>query len=450
MLGGVVGVGIGVAVAVFLMGLDFVTRLRLVEPRLIFALPLFGAALGALYDRVGREASRGMSVIFEALGEPPRPRDGEHESEDRETSRATPHVARVPGVMGILVLVGTWLTHLGGGSAGREGTAVQLGASMASSLARRLRLTEELQRRLIVAGIAGGFGAVFGTPIAGVAFACEVRRVGRPRFEGLGGAVLAAWVGDQVCAALGVVHTGFPLVHAPIDPQVALLWPTLGLALGLALIVYIELVERLKRLTTTHLRSRAVRLAVGGVIIAALAASDRWATALDPHAHVGPILDALGLGVPTILRAFVDPTLPLWSWAVKLVLTALTLGFGFVGGEVTPLFFVGATLGSVVARVLGLPLEVGAAAGMAAAFGAAANTPIALSIMAVELFGFDIAPHALAVSYIAWLVVGRRSIYEQQPGLAEKVSIVEWFGRSTAEPKLRPPSHKSGAPVDDD
>jgi H+/Cl- antiporter ClcA len=122
----------------------------------------------------------------------------------------------------------------------------------------------------------------------------------------------------------------------------------------------------------------------------------------------------LGLGVPTIVRAFTDPHLPVYAFAVKLVFTAVTLSAGYLGGEVTPLFFVGATLGNVLGRALGLPLDMAAGVGLAALFGAAANTPIALSIMAIELLGANVAPHVVIVSVIAYLLSGHRGIYPAQ------------------------------------
>jgi H+/Cl- antiporter ClcA len=124
--------------------------------------------------------------------------------------------------------------------------------------------------------------------------------------------------------------------------------------------------------------------------------------------------DYLGLGVPMILRSFEDPTLPVYAFAAKLLFTAVTLGAGFLGGEVTPLFFVGAALGNVLARLLGLPLELGAGVGLAAVFAAASNTPLALSIMAVELLGAAVFPHAALVCVVAYLLTGHRSIYSAQ------------------------------------
>jgi H+/Cl- antiporter ClcA len=149
--------------------------------------------------------------------------------------------------------------------------------------------------------------------------------------------------------------------------------------------------------------------------------------------------DYLGLGVPTIVRAFHDPSLPWFAFAAKIAFTAITLAAGFVGGEVTPLFFVGATLGAVLARVLGLPIELGAGVGLAAVFGAAANTPIALSIMAVELLGGNAMPHVLIVAVLAFLLSGHRGIYPAQRLLRTKHGL--HLGRPTAlrDYESRPP-----------
>jgi H+/Cl- antiporter ClcA len=148
-------------------------------------------------------------------------------------------------------------------------------------------------------------------------------------------------------------------------------------------------------------------MAVGGVLIIGL-----W--------QLAGTTDWLGLGVPTIVRAFTDPTLPASAFAWKLVFTAVTLGMGFLGGEVTPLFFIGACLGSVLARLVGVPLELGAGVGLAAVFASASNTPLALSVMAVELLGASVLPHVVIVCVAAYLFSGHRSIYPAQRVLHAK------------------------------
>src|SRR5580692_6735581 len=164
---------------------------------------------------------------------------------------------------------------------------------------------------------------------------------------------------------------------------------------------FVELTHRLKRVFAARVARLPLRMAVGGAAVVLL-----W--------KVFGTSDYLGLGVPMILRAFSDPTLPVYAFAAKILFTSVTLASGFLGGEVTPLFFVGATLGSVLARAIGLPIPLGAGVGLAAVFGAAANTPLALSIMAVELLGAPIFPHVVLVCVIAYLLSGHRSIYPAQ------------------------------------
>jgi H+/Cl- antiporter ClcA len=165
--------------------------------------------------------------------------------------------------------------------------------------------------------------------------------------------------------------------------------------------VFIELTHALKRLSETRLRRLPLRMFVGGLVVVGL-----W--------QLVGTSDYLGLGVPTIVRAFSDPDLPAYAFALKLAFTAVTLGAGFLGGEVTPLFFIGAALGSVFARALGIPIELGAGVGLAAVFAAASNTPLALSVMAVELLGVQVLPHVVIVCVVAYALTGRRSIYSSQ------------------------------------
>jgi H+/Cl- antiporter ClcA len=170
---------------------------------------------------------------------------------------------------------------------------------------------------------------------------------------------------------------------------------------ALVTVAFIELTHGLKKLGQRYVARLPLRMFVGGLTVVLL-----W--------KVAGTSDYLGLGVPTIVRAFTDPELASSAFALKLLFTAVTLSAGFLGGEVTPLFFVGAALGNVLAQLLGLPLALGAGVGLAAVFAAASNTPLALSIMAVELMGAHALPHALIVCLVAYLLTGRRSIYPSQ------------------------------------
>jgi H+/Cl- antiporter ClcA len=233
-------------------------------------------------------------------------------------------------------------------------------------------------------------------------FGLEVVTVGRMSYESLLPALVASVVGDLVTRGLGIHHTVYPTPTAlALSPEVLARWLVFAVAVALVAVVFVEGTHLLKKTLEKHVKALPVRMALGGAAVVAL-----WQL-VGTDAY-------LGLGVPTIVRAFTDASLPPSAFAWKLLFTAVTLGSGFLGGEVTPLFFVGATLGNDLARVLGLPVDLGAAVGMAALFAAAANTPLALSLMAVELVGAGVLPHVMIVATVAYLLTGHRGIYPSQ------------------------------------
>jgi H+/Cl- antiporter ClcA len=386
-LGALVGGACGVASAALLELLELVTRFRGGHEWIVYGLPLAGLGVGAIYERWGNGIKGGNSLIIDTI----------HDDSPQIPLRMAP-----------MVLIGTVLTHLFGGSAGREGTAVQMGASLADAIAHRFRVDGDLRRVVIAAGIAGGFGSVFGTPIAGLIFGLEVICIGRIEYDALIPALVAAIVGDRITRALGIVHTAYPALR-PIPFSVGLAGKLVLVAgaMALATIAFIELTHFIKARLERQVPRLPIRMFLGGAAVVAM-----WRL-------VGSS-DYLGLGIPTIVRAFADPHLPVYSFAVKIVFTAVTLGCGFLGGEVTPLFFIGATLGNVLARLLGIPIELGAAVGLAAVFGAAANTPLALSIMVVELVGSAVLPYVVIVAVFSYLLSGHRGIYPAQRLLRRK------------------------------
>jgi len=381
LLGSLVGAVCGVASALFLSLLDEATALRERHSLIVYTLPLAGLVIGALYAKWGAPIRGGNNLVLDTV----------HEGNRQLPLRMAP-----------MVLVGTVLTHLFGGSAGREGTAVQMGGSLADAIAHRFRVSADTRRELLAAGIAGGFGSVFGTPIAGAVFGLEVVVVGRLGYEALLPALVASVVGDLVTRGLGISHTVYPVPAAlPLTVDVLARWLVFAVAVAGVAILFVEGTHRLKKLLEGRVPSLPLRMALGGLAVVGL-----WKlSGTDAY---------LGLGVPTIVRAFVDPALPQSAFAWKLLFTAVTLAAGFLGGEVTPLFFIGAALGNVLARLLGLPVDLGAAVGMAALFAAAANTPLALSIMAVELVGASALPHVAIVATVAYLLTGHRGIYPAQ------------------------------------
>jgi len=386
-LGVVIGVLCGVASAVFLQLLEIATATREADERLVWALPFAGLAIGWIYERWGESILAGNNLVIDAIHD-----EG----------------PEIPVRMAPMVLLGTVLTHLFGGSAGREGTAVQMGASLSDALCRLGGLVGAMRRRLLAAGVAGGFGSVFGTPFAGAVFGLEFVVLGRIEYDALVPALVASVVGDMTTRALGVVHSVYPLVAPePLGPSMLLRWHVFAVAVAATSIAFIEATHFLKRRGALLLPRLPLRMFAGGLALVVL-----W--------RIAGTSEYLGLGVPTILRAFDDPALPPWTFAAKALFTAVTLGAGFLGGEVTPLFFVGATLGNALAGPLGLPLDLAAGVGMAAVFATAANAPLSLSVMAAELLGASVFPHVAIVCTIAWVLGGHRSLYPRQRILGRK------------------------------
>ncbi len=373
-----IGLACGASSALFLFCLERVTETRLANEWLVYLLPVAGALIGLAWQRFGKPIKRGSNLVI-----------------DTSHSSGAP---RLPTRLAPMVLIGTLLTHLFGGSAGREGTAVQIGATLADLVASRF--SPSTRRMMLMAGVAGGFGSVFGTPWAGAVFAMEFVVFGRAEVEAFVPALISAMVGDLTTRSLGIAHTPYPTV-APVAVTLTLLgkWLIVAVAVALVTAVFITSTEWLKH--RLEALPQAARMALGGVVVVAL-----WKL-------VGTS-DYLGLGVPGIVRAFSQPLSFAFAW--KLLFTVVTIGTGFIGGEVTPLFFVGATLGSELGAQLGIPIPLAAGVGLAAVFGAASKAPLALSVMAVELLGIGVLPHVLLVCVVASLLTGRRTIYPAQFG----------------------------------
>ncbi len=383
---------VGSASALFLWSLDRVTRLQWEFGWLLFLLPVAGVAVGFLYQWVGQSAEGGNNLILEQIHAPG---------------------GGVPRRMAPLILVATVVTHLFGGSAGREGTAVQMGGSIASGIGRWARLGEGEMRILLMAGVAAGFGAVFGTPLAGAIFALEVLTIGTVRYEALLPCFLAAVVGDWTCQAWQIQHTTYHIAFGNGE-KLHLDWLLLGkvavagVAFGLVSRCFAELSHRATAFFKKICPRAALRPALGGLLVIGLV------YALGTR-------DYLGLGVSSpdpngvsITGFFGSATLQPWSWWWKIVFTVVTLSCGFKGGEVTPLFFIGAALGNALAGPLGGPADLFAALGFVAVFAGAANTPLACAIMGLELFGATHAVYIATACFLAYMCSGHSGIYLSQ------------------------------------
>ena len=381
-MGASIGLLAGTASAIFMWLLDRSIHLRSQHLWLVALLPAFGILSAWLYGTFGKQSEGGSTLILDEVLE---------------------FQGRVPSRMAPLVLLGTLLTHLGGGSAGREGTALQMGASLARTVGKLpwpwLRLTRSRQRLLLMAGVAAGFGSLFGTPVAGAIFGMEVITVGKIHYEGLLLCTAASLVADAVCRGLGASHSHF-------HPQALALSWSLGLKLALfalpvALVAggFSELSHGLARSTRRWFAQPYLRAGLGGLAVIALALAFRTT-------------DYLNLGIIWLPRVFegTGPVPPL-AFAAKFLFTVVTLGFGFKGGEVTPLFVIGALLGASLAPALGLPVPFIAAIGFIALFAAASNTPLASVFMGIELFGAGFTGPLVITCFLAYILVGHRGIY---------------------------------------
>ncbi len=389
----------GAACALFLRLLDGVTRARFVHPALLWALPLAGVGVAYLYERHGKNAAEGNNLILSAI------HSARSEAPDDDSSL-------VPRRMAPLILLATLVTHLFGGSAGREGTAVQMGGALAASWARVLRLDARSKRLALLCGLAAGFAGVFGTPLAGAVFALEVLWRGRLETEDAPMCLLAALGADWFSRALGTHHETYVLTWVPSagvgEITLAVKVALAAIAFGWAARGFIELTERLAHLFKTRLKNPLARPFVGGIGIILLTG------AIGTRDYLGLSVSSPDPRAVTLASAFGGGGVPPFAWLGKLVFTALTLGSGFKGGEVTPLFFVGATLGHALAGPLGVPVALLAAIGFVAVFAGASKTPLASTLLGIELFGAHGAALFAVACFVATRAGGSRGLYGAQ------------------------------------
>ena len=386
-----VGLMGGTASAVLLVSLEWATKTREAHKGIIALLPLAGLFVGCLYQYWGTTVAAGNNLILDEI----------HAEADTQQA--------IPFRMTPLILLGTFLTHLFGGSAGREGTAIQTGASLADQLTRPFHLDLHSRRVLLMAGISAGFGSVFGTPLAGAVFGIEVLTLGTISYEALAPCLLAAFVGDLTTRAWGVKHTLYQVTEIPHLSVTALVYAAVaGAVFGLVALLFARLMHAVSAAFKSAIAWPPLRPFAGGIIVAGAV----FAIGTTKY---------IGLGIPTTLAAF-SSRLPPYDWALKLMFTVVTLGSGFKGGEVTPLFFIGATLGNALSHLLPLPPSLLAGMGFVAVFAGASNTPLASSLMAMELFGAEAGTYAAIACVFSYLFSGQTGIYHSQRVVTTKYS----------------------------
>jgi len=378
----IVGVLVGFGTGAFLRTLAWTSGQFARYPNYYLLLPATLAVCSILVSRLAPDAAgHGTEKVIEAVHK---------------------RMGRIPLMVVPVKLVATVITLAGGGSAGKEGPCAQIGAGLASAFGGLLRLNDVDRRKLVICGISAGFATVFGTPIAGALFGVEVLVLGQMMYDVLFPSFVAGIIGFHVASRLGV---SYPRLAARIIPPVTG-WSfaemvMLGIWCGLIALLFIELMKGTRRLFERLPWPSAAKAFLGGALLA----------------FIGTVISTryLGLGLDSIEAGLGGAALPAGAPLMKAIATAITLGSGGSGGVVTPIFFIGTAAGNLFAALFHEPLiATFSAIGMVALLAGAANTPVAASVMAMELFGASIAPHAAVACMVSFLIVGYRSIYPSQ------------------------------------
>ena len=382
------GLLIGVVGYVFHHAIEVATQFRLAHPWLLLCLPVGGAAIALVYHVCGMDHDKGTNQVLITLRE-----------DEPMRLRTAP-----------LIFLSPTLTHLVGGSSGREGAALQLGASIASKISKTLRFEEHDSRIFTACGMAAGFSALFGTPLSAAVFSLEVLRIGVLQYAALVPALIASFTGYLVSTALGSHPTFYAVSDLPGVTPIAILQVTvLGIACGLVARLFCEAMHKAHHLYDRHLPNAYIRAAVGGLLVLAL-------TAIVGLVHGGilsyPIYN--GAGGELIGAATGGGDVAPWSFLLKILFTAVTLGAGFKGGEIVPAFATGATFGCTLAPLLGLSASFGGGAGMVALFCGVTNCPLTSILLAYELFGGAGLPLMALTIAVAYPASGYCSLYAQQ------------------------------------
>ena len=370
----------GTASAFLLFSLEWATNTRAQHQWLIWLLPFAGFLVGWIYLHFGEHVERGNNLLIDEIHDPKK---------------------TIPLRMAPFIFFGNVISILFGASVGREGTAVQMGGSLADQICHLFKLTPENRRIVLMAGISAGFASVFGTPLAGAIFGLEVLVIGKMRYDAIFPCVSAAIIADQISILWGVQHTHYRIAMIPPISIWGLIMTLIaGVIFGLVARIFTNSSHTLSSWFKQIISYSPLRPFIGGIAIILAT----YALGTDRY---------IGLGISTIVESFNQPIAG-YDFLGKMVLTVTSLSSGFKGGEVTPLFYIGSKLGNALAPILHMPFALLAGIGFVAVFAGAANTPIASVIMAIELFGAEIGVYALIACVISYLFSGASGIYKSQ------------------------------------
>lgn len=380
LLAGLTGVACALAGAAFTWCVAQATALRGAHPWLLYGMPLAGLVIVFSYRAWGMENDSGTNQIIASV-----------RGETRPPVRLAP-----------LIFLGSVLTHLTGGSAGREGAALQIGGSISAGIGRLLRLGERSVNTIIQCGMAGLFSALFGTPVTATVFALEVVNVGQFRYAALFPCLLSALIADAIPRSLGLPAEAYRLEGLPqMDPVSLIQCGGLALLAALVSIAFCVLMHGTGRLYKKYLPNQYLRVLAGAALVIALTLIEGSGDYNGAGGHIIELAVEGQIHVP-------------WAFVLKMLFTALTLGAGFRGGEIVPTLFIGSTFGCAAAPLLGLEPSFGAAVGMIALFCGVTNCPLASLFLAVELFGGAGLPFFALACALAFLLSGRYSLYSSQ------------------------------------
>jgi H+/Cl- antiporter ClcA len=396
-----VGGIVGSATAFFLQSLDYVTLLRTNHIWVVYFLPIVGLVIGLLYYYYGDAANKGNNLLIET-----------HQSlENGETSKP------IPFKMAPMVFISTLLTHIAGGSAGREGTAVQMGGAIADQFTAILKINAADRKTILIIGISSGFAAVFGTPLAGAIFALEILSIKKVKINQVFASFFVAYIAHYSCLAWQVKHTIYSIPNIPAISLTTLAWAIVaGIIFGLTALAFTS-TGRLFENIFNKIKFEPLRPFIGGIIIALFIV-------------VFNSTKFIGLGIPTIQDAFINNA-GQFDFVIKLILTSFTLSAGFKGGEVTPLFFIGATLGNILIWFIPLPMALLAGMGFVAVFSGATNCVYASIALGLELFGIKAGVYIGLASVVAYFTSGPNGIYSAQLKVGLKYAAYYYFKKIT-------------------
>jgi len=383
----------GSASAFFLVSLEFVTQFRMHHTWIIWLLPIGGLLIGFLYHYYGESVVKGNNLLLEEYENPKKV---------------------IPLKMAPLVLLGTLLTHLFGGSAGREGTAVQMGGAIADQFTKFFQLDNSERKMLIILGISAGFASVFGTPLAGAIFALEVLFFSKINLKSIVLSFFVAYIAYFTVEFWQIQHTHYNIPIVPeIDFTTLFYTIIIGILSGLAALLFSRSTHFWGSFFSKNIKFPPLRPFIGGIVLA-IAIAGFGFTKFS------------GLGVPVIVDSFSNAN-PWYDFLLKILFTGFTLGAGFKGGEVTPLFFIGATLGSALSIIVPLPIALLAGMGFVAVFSGATHTPIACTIMGMELFGIQPGIFIAIACIVAYFSSGSIGIYKSQIVKGPKYNLYQKF-----------------------